>query len=144
MPRARAVIVQNGAVALIERCRSDRHSYVVPGGGVEPGESPQEAAAREALEELGLDVEIGPFLADLPVEGDVQRFFLATVVGGEFGSGRGSEMVGRAGPHAGTYRPVWVPVGDLPHLPVFPRMVADLVARVEREHIWGRTGPREE
>lgn len=32
----------------------------LPGGGVEHGESPRQAAAREAREELGIDVELGP------------------------------------------------------------------------------------
>ncbi len=31
-----------------------------PGGGIEPGESPAEAAVREFREEVGLDIQIGP------------------------------------------------------------------------------------
>ena len=34
----------------------------LPGGGVEPGESPAAAAVREVREELGLDVEAGRLL----------------------------------------------------------------------------------
>jgi 8-oxo-dGTP pyrophosphatase MutT (NUDIX family) len=34
--------------------------WLTPGGGVEPGESPREAAAREAVEETGISVEIPP------------------------------------------------------------------------------------
>jgi 8-oxo-dGTP diphosphatase len=35
-----------------------------PGGKVEPGESPAAAVAREIAEELGLQITIGPFLAN--------------------------------------------------------------------------------
>lgn len=33
-----------------------------PGGRIEPGESPEDAARREVAEEIGLDTEIGPLL----------------------------------------------------------------------------------
>jgi mutator protein MutT len=37
-----------------------------PGGKVQPGETPPAAAARECLEETGLEVSIGPALATVP------------------------------------------------------------------------------
>ncbi len=127
MPGARAVIVRDGAVALIERNRAERHYFVVPGGGVEPGETAREAAAREAWEDLGLRVEVGALVAEVPFEDDVQQFFLATIVGGTFGGGRGREMTGGSGPMTGTYRPVWVPIDDLPRLPVLPAAIAGVI-----------------
>jgi 8-oxo-dGTP pyrophosphatase MutT (NUDIX family) len=44
--RAAVVIVENGRVALIERVRDGRTYFVFPGGRVESGESPQQAAVR--------------------------------------------------------------------------------------------------
>lgn len=56
--RAGVLLVRNGRVALIERHRDGEHYYVAPGGGVELGESRQDAAVREAREELGIDVRL--------------------------------------------------------------------------------------
>lgn len=52
-PRGSVVIVRDGSVALIKRLNDRGLYYVFPGGGVEDGESPADAAVREAREELG-------------------------------------------------------------------------------------------
>jgi 8-oxo-dGTP diphosphatase len=42
------VIIQDDALALIQRRRDDTCYYAFPGGGVEAGETPGQAAARVA------------------------------------------------------------------------------------------------
>ena len=49
---ARAVIINNGRIALV-RSRAEGF-YKFPGGGIEPGESAQDAVIRETQEETGL------------------------------------------------------------------------------------------
>lgn len=44
------------------RPAADRRVWTAPGGGLRPDETHQAAAARELEEELGLDVEVGPWL----------------------------------------------------------------------------------
>ena len=56
--RAAIFLVEDGRIALIERYKQGVHYFTFPGGHVEAGESPQEAAVREAKEELGLDVRL--------------------------------------------------------------------------------------
>ena len=52
-----AVIVLGGRVLLVHRrADDDAPPWVLPGGKVEPGECPGEAAVREVLEETGLTV----------------------------------------------------------------------------------------
>jgi 8-oxo-dGTP diphosphatase len=54
------VVVRDGRLLLIQRGREPgRGLWSLPGGMVDLGETMQEAAAREALEETGLHVEVG-------------------------------------------------------------------------------------
>ena len=83
----RALVVDPDRRVLLVRFEfPDRHVWATPGGGMEPGESTEEALRRELHEELGLaDVEIGPqiwerthiipFLSGL-WDGQHDRYFL--------------------------------------------------------------------
>ena len=73
---ARAIIIDNGfLVSIFRRKVKDnlvREYYVLPGGGVESGESVRKALVRELKEELNADVlikeELGSFVSDDRVE----------------------------------------------------------------------------
>ena len=53
---ARTIIISpENKLILIKRTRAGMVYYVTPGGGIEPGESPEQAAIREAHEETGSD-----------------------------------------------------------------------------------------
>ncbi|HUI71517.1 MAG TPA: (deoxy)nucleoside triphosphate pyrophosphohydrolase [Spirochaetia bacterium] len=67
-----AVIEENGKV-LIGRRKPGRHmggKWELPGGKIEPGETPQESLARELMEELAIRVRIQEFLCNAFYEGD--------------------------------------------------------------------------
>jgi ADP-ribose pyrophosphatase YjhB (NUDIX family) len=52
-----AAIFRDGRVLLVRRARPPAHGlYTLPGGGVEPGESLEQAVIREVREETGLAV----------------------------------------------------------------------------------------
>lgn len=77
---------------------------------MDAGETHEQAAIREAKEELGLDVELGRILVDLVHNGARQVYYLATIVGGEFGTGTGPEMDNAVDSISGSYTPLWLPL----------------------------------
>lgn len=64
-PIAAAVVIQDGAVLLVRRrVKEGSLSWQFPAGEVEAGESPENAAAREANEETGITVSNGNILGE--------------------------------------------------------------------------------
>ncbi len=54
--RASAIIVDNRGILMIHRIKNGVEYYVLPGGGVEEGETIEEAIVREIVEETSLNV----------------------------------------------------------------------------------------
>jgi ADP-ribose pyrophosphatase YjhB (NUDIX family) len=107
--RAGVVLRSPAGIAAIERIRGDLVYFTLPGGRVEPGETPEEAAQREAYEELGVVVKLLGLVATVNFRESTQLYYLADLVSGDFGTGTGEEMDSPANSPAGTYRAVWVP-----------------------------------
>ena len=121
-PRAGVLLVEDDRVLLIERHRDGLHYFVCPGGGVEPGESFEHAAVREAHEEFDIDVSLESVGLDIQFGGR-QVYFFAHVVSGTVG-----EVFFDAKKLRGSYRPVWVSVHDLDQHDVRPPELAELFA----------------
>lgn len=132
--RAGIILIENDKVALIERHRAGLDYYVFPGGGVDEGETPEQAAVREAMEEMGVEVRIKQKVVVLHFDLSTQVYFLVERVGGEFGSGTGEEFTDSdpSDPEDGIYIPIWMPIGELPlHEKVFPESVAKLLLKAQ-------------
>lgn len=110
--RAGVVLLQDDMLCMIKRVRRGSTYYLFPGGGVEIGESPMEAAKREAWEELGLRVRPGRLIGDFAHNNERHLFYLAEVTGGQFGTGTGEEYVSEFHESVGTYKPVWLSVAE--------------------------------
>lgn len=63
-PRVRVagILIENNKILLIEHKKNDKKYWLIPGGGVDWGESTAEALIREYKEETNLDVTVDKFL----------------------------------------------------------------------------------
>lgn len=136
--RAGIILIHEGKLALIERHRQGRHYFAFPGGGVDEGETDEQAAIREAEEELGIRVKVVQKAATILRDGRRnQVYFLVDWVGGDFGTGTGEEY-GEVDPFHGTYNPVWMPLEDVLEKNVVPRGLAELTVKSHRDG-WGES-----
>ena len=129
--RAGVVLIQGDKVALIERHRAGLDYFVFPGGGVDEGETPEQAAIREAMEELGVEVAIKQKVAEIQIGSkSKQVYFLVEQLRGKFGSGAGEEYTDADpnDPEEGIYIPIWMPIVELPlYEKIYPVALAELV-----------------
>ncbi|MEO4054749.1 NUDIX domain-containing protein [Solibacillus sp. CAU 1738] len=123
--RSTVVIVENDKVLLIKRVKDSKTYYVFPGGGVEQGETIEQAAIREAFEEVGVHVELTGLLCEVPFNG-LQYYFEANIIGGVVGTGVGEEYTNSVA-YSGTYEPVWVASKQLSLLDVRPIEVVKII-----------------
>jgi 8-oxo-dGTP diphosphatase len=102
-----AIITDNGRVLMVRRrVKEGELSWQFPAGGIESGESPEEAAVRETLEETGLKVEATSLIGQR-VHPKTQRemsYTACRMVGGEAHVADADELDAVA----------WVGLGEIP------------------------------
>ncbi len=95
IPASTAIITDGaGRILLVRRNREPgRNEWALPGGFVENGESPAEAARRELEEETGLDAS-GPSLVDIIYQESVYYGTSLLIIGYHFSHHEGSIRAG--------------------------------------------------
>ena len=81
--RVVALIADNGKLLLVHRWKNGYEYYVLPGGGIEPGETLEQACIREVMEETGLRVTINKKIKTFKNMGRIEHYFLVTCQSGE-------------------------------------------------------------
>lgn len=81
-----AIVVQDGLVLMVRRrVKEGQLSWQFPAGGIEPGETAEQAAVRETLEETGLTVEPVKLLGERvhPKTGRLMSYTACEPISGE-------------------------------------------------------------
>lgn len=119
-------------VLLMQRIKDGREYYTLPGGKIEPGESPEQACAREAQEETGLTVTVGRKVRQMVNLGKLEHYFLASSFSGVVALG-GPERQHNS-PH-NFYEPLWVPIERIEQVNLLPVEAVKMVkAAAEEAH----------
>jgi ADP-ribose pyrophosphatase YjhB (NUDIX family) len=129
-PRVRVavVVMQGDQVLLVRHRKGERTYWLLPGGGLDYGETIEECAVRELHEETGLTIAPQQFLfMSEAIAPDKSRhilnvYLLATVTGGTLT--RPEEDV--------IEEIAWKPMRDVPELTMFPAIQPELVAAWEK------------
>ena len=93
------VIIENDEkkLLMVKQEHPERTVWMVPGGGIEEGETAAEAVVREMKEETGLDVTVGPMIFHIEEVSEKRgqrfvNFFMASVSGGDMHLGMDPEF----------------------------------------------------
>ena len=124
--RAVAIILNNGNVLLMHRINNGKEYHVFPGGGVENGETIEQAVLREVQEEISLEVKIEKLLYHHILDDSTEQFFyFCRYVSGEPKLSDGNEARDMAESNANFYNPIWYEIKGLPQLLLYPLEIRD-------------------
>lgn len=112
---ARAVVINDGRLLVIHRNKYGKEYYTLPGGGIEPGESPEQAVLRELDEETGVNAILDRmvFIEDPGKPFGPQYVFLCQYQDGEPRLRHDSEEAMSNAQGKNLYRPMWLSLDDL-------------------------------
>ena len=129
--RVAVCILDGDRILLVQHLKNGRRYWLLPGGGVEVGETLAETALRELREETGYEIEAGRLLLVCESLEPKGRHLVNLVFAGEV---RGGSL--RAGLDGRLVDAGWLPVDDLASLEMYPPIGAE-VLRCCREGLAG-------
>lgn len=125
--RAVAIVRQDDSVLLIHRRKDGVEYHTLPGGGVEEGETPEQACVRELAEETGLSAAVESPLLTFDNAGRTEHYF---VMGPATGTPRLGGPESERDHEDNRYRLVWVPLAEVAATGVKPDAIVPHLAEL--------------
>lgn len=125
---ARGICIRGSEVLVIKRHKYGEDYIVLPGGGIDEGETDFEAASREVLEETSIQVRPVKLILTLPwtTKDSEQRIVLCEYISGEPKLDPNSEEANRTDDGQNTYEPMWVSI-DIAKESLQPSQVREIL-----------------
>jgi mutator protein MutT len=128
--RAVAIIIKDREILLMHRINNGKEYFVFPGGGVEKGETIEDAVLREIKEEACLEVKIDRLLYQHVYDDDSEQFFyLCNYISGEAKLGKGNEAEEMKKDKRNYYNPLWIKLSLIENMLIFPLEIRDWLVR---------------
>jgi 8-oxo-dGTP diphosphatase len=115
---ARAIVIKDDRLLVIHRNKYGTEYYTLPGGGIDAGETAEQAVLRELAEETGVSVTLERlvYIENPGTQFGQQAIFLCTYITGTPALHPDSEEAKANTQGRNTYVPQWLPLSDLPHV----------------------------
>lgn len=131
---ARAIILNEDKILLMHRIKNGHEYYVFPGGGVEKGETAEQAVLREVYEETSTKAHLDRLLyRHIYDDGTSQFFYLCNYLSGIPKLGEGNESEEMKKNPTNSFEPLWYETAKIPQLLLYPLEIRDwLLEDLER------------
>ena len=122
---ARAIIIRGEQLLVIKRDKHGEKFFTLPGGGIDSGETAEQAVEREVLEETSINVKaMREVYHERVKEFGETSYFICEYVSGEPKLDPKSEEALESAKGENTYKPMWLEVRALDNVVFYSRKVA--------------------
>ncbi len=118
--RVEGLVLHDDKILLVHRIKKGKEYYVLPGGGWEDDETPEEGVKREVLEETSVTVTVEEKIFELNSPDRAKKLtYLCRYVSGIPSIGEGPEKEKMARDSENFYEPLWLDIEKIPSITLY-------------------------